>query len=348
MKFFTRILYTICLLIFGLQLFSQSYIDKDFNVMDKLVIKAFINFHGDLGNSEVKRTAFEVKRAYFGYSHKFTDNLVGQVILDVQLTQPNDKYYAFLKIASLSWTPIEGLKINGGMISPKQFKVQERFWGYRYLYKSYQDEYKFGPSADLGITAEYKFNDYVSIDGAFLNGEGYKHICLRYPDFKVAAGITVHPIKKLTLRLYYDNMNNKDTALSYDFKALQSTYSAFAGFKLNKRFRIAGEYNYQQQFKNVRDHNLFGFSFYSTYVISKKFEVFGRVDKLSSNKLVGETENWFNNGDGTLYLGGLQYYPVKGVKLAVNYRYWSFAKPVEGDRKTPLSMIYLNLEFKLN
>ncbi len=329
-------------------LFTQNYTDKDFNITDKLIIKSFMNFHADLSDREVKRTAFEIKRAYFGYSHRFTDNLVGQVILDVQLNILADKYYAFLKIASLTWNPVKGLKINGGMISPKQFKTQERFWGYRYLYKSYQDEYKMGPSADLGVTAEIKFNDYVSVDGAFLNGEGYKHVQVRFPDFKLAGGVTVHPVNSLTIRLYYDNMDNKDTSLTADYRANQSTYSAFVGYKFKKKFRIAGEYNYQKQFKNVVDHDLFGFSFYSTYAINTKFEVFGRVDLLNSNRPEGEPENWFYKGEGTLYMGGLQYNPVKGVKIAINYRNWTFAKPEQAERKNPLSMIYLNLEFKLN
>ncbi len=348
MRYIYRVFFVLFFSVIYTQTFSQSYTDKDFNITDKLIIKSFINFHADLGDSEVKKTAFEIKRAYFGYAHQFSDNLVGQVILDVQLNILHDKYYAFLKIASLTWTPVKGLKINGGMISPKQFKTQERFWGYRYLYKSYQDEYKMGPSADLGISAEYKFNDYISVDGAFLNGEGYKHVQLRYSDFKLAAGVTVHPVKDLSIRLYYDNMDNKDTSLTSEFKAVQSTYSAFIGYKFKKKFRIAGEYNYQKQFKNIDDKDLFGFSFYSTFIISKKFEVFGRVDLLNSNKIEGETENWFYKGEGTLYLAGLQYNPVKGVKLAANYRFWSFAKPNEGDRKSPLSMIYLNVEFKLN
>ena len=42
------------------------------------------------------------------------------------------------------------------MIGGKQFNDQEMIWGYRYLYKTLQDEYKFGSSADLGVNAEFK------------------------------------------------------------------------------------------------------------------------------------------------------------------------------------------------
>lgn len=40
--------------------------------------------------------------------------------------------------------------------------------------KSFQDEYKFGSSADLGVSVAYKFNKVVSADVIVANGEGYK------------------------------------------------------------------------------------------------------------------------------------------------------------------------------
>ena len=48
-----------------------------------------------------------------------------------------------------------------GLFDMLQFKVQEKFWGYRYLYKSYMDEYRFGSSADLGTGIQYTpFKDF--------------------------------------------------------------------------------------------------------------------------------------------------------------------------------------------
>lgn len=42
------------------------------------------------------------------------------------------------------------------------------------MMKSFQDEYKFGSSADLGVSVAYKFNKVVSADVIVANGEGYK------------------------------------------------------------------------------------------------------------------------------------------------------------------------------
>jgi len=178
------------------------------------------------------------------------------------------------------------------MISPKQFKIQERFWGYRYLYKSFQDEYKFSYSADLGMTAEYKFNKYIWADLGFFNGEGYKNVNLKYGDFKGSAGVTIHPIDRIQIRIYYDIMNNNDTSLNSDYRKDQSTLVGFLGIKVTDKFRVAGEYNYQKQNKNIKSQDLFGYSFYASYIFSKKLEVFGRTDILLSNELENETESW--------------------------------------------------------
>ena len=41
-----------------------------------------------------------------------------------------------------------------GLIGNKQFNDQESLWGYRYAQKGILNEFKFGPSADLGINSE--------------------------------------------------------------------------------------------------------------------------------------------------------------------------------------------------
>lgn len=326
---------------------SQTFVDEDFEKTGKLIFKVFANFHAEVSGNEVKNTAFEVRRAYLGYSHDFSKKLTGQVIFDVGLDD-NNRYGAYLKIAGLTWRVTDKLTINGGMISPKQFKTQERFWGYRYLYKSFMDEYKFGYSADLGMTAEYKFNKYVSADVGFFNGEGYKNVQLNYGDFRGTFGVTVRPIEALEIRAYYDIMNNNDTSLSTEYRQDQSTLAFYIGARITKKFRIAGEYNYQKNFKHVDQHNLYGYSFYSTYAFSKKFEIFARADILLSNKLSGETETWFYEKEGIGILGGIQYAPVKGLKLALNGRHVEPKAPNE--EPTPLSKtyIYFNVEFKWN
>jgi len=326
---------------------SQTFVDEDFEQTGKFIFKVFANFHADVSNDEISNTAFEVRRAYLGYGHDFTKKLTAQVILDVGLDDQN-RYGAYLKIAGLTWRVTDKFTINGGMISPKQFKTQERFWGYRYLYKSYMDEYKFGYSADLGMTAEYKFNKYVSADLGFFNGEGYKNVQLEYGDFRGTAGVTVKPIEALELRAYGDIMNNNDTTLNDSLRQNQSTLALYIGARITKKFRIAGEYNYQRNFKHVDKHDLYGYSFYAIYAFSEKFEIFTRADILLSNKVADEPETWNYKKDGIGILGGIQYTPVKGLKLALNGRHVEPKQPAE--EPTPLSKtwIYFNVEFKWN
>ena len=327
---------------------SQTYVDEDFEQTGKLLFKVFANFHADVTGDEVNNSAFEIRRAYLGYAHDFSKKLTGQVIFDASLNNMTNRYGVFLKIAGLTWRITDKFTINGGLISPKQFKTQERFWGYRYLYKSYQDEYKFGYSADLGMTAEYVFNKYILVDIGFFNGEGYKNINLDYGDFKGSVGVTITPIDKIQFRVYYDIMNNNDTSLTDDYRQDQSTISFYLGAKITDKFRLAGEYNYQKNHRNINQHDLFGYSFYSTYVFSKKFEIFARADILLSNKEEGETENWNYNKDGLGFLGGLQYAPVKGLKLAINYRHVEPTIPAEESTPPSRSWIYFNVEFKFN
>ena len=62
------------------------------------------------------------------------------------------------------------------MIGNKQFKYQESIWGYRYMYKTFQDENKFVSSADLGVNAEIKLSEKIDLNLFALNGEGYKNV----------------------------------------------------------------------------------------------------------------------------------------------------------------------------
>ena len=77
---------------------------------------------------------------------------------------------AYIKNAQISWETGDW-PFNGGLISTTQFNMGEKHWGYRYLYKSFQDQYKFGNSADLGVSATRKHANWLSLDAIVVNGE---------------------------------------------------------------------------------------------------------------------------------------------------------------------------------
>ena len=89
-----------------------------------------------------------------------------------------------------------GWTLNAGLITTTQFKVQEDFWGKRYVMKSFQDEYKFGSSADLGGFGSLQFNKVVSADVILANGEGYKKVQVK-DGLQYGAGVTLTPVKSL-------------------------------------------------------------------------------------------------------------------------------------------------------
>lgn len=307
---------------------AMSQEPKDaFKPHGKPIIRVFSNFHSTFVDGE-SSSAFELTRVYLGYEHSFSEDFSGTVIFDVadpgvgklQMT-------AFVKNAFLNYKQ-ENLSVDFGMIATTQFKVQENFWGYRYLAKVFQDEYGFASSADLGTSLTYKFNDALSADIAVTNGEGYKKL---QSDniLKAAFGLTVNPVKELTVRGMVDMMDN------------QSTYAGFFGYK-GGRFSLAAEYNYQKNHLMIDGHDFFGPSFYGTVNLSKKTKFFARFDDLQSNTPSGEFENWNLASDGKLYMAGFEFAPVSGIKFSPNYRGWS---PVQSAQPY-ISTLMLNCEIK--
>ncbi len=68
-----------------------------------------------------------------------------------------------------------------------QFKVQEKFWDHRYIYKSYLYAYRFGSSADIGAQAINEVNNWFTADLTFSSGEGYSRLQLDN-SFKTGVG----------------------------------------------------------------------------------------------------------------------------------------------------------------
>ena len=91
--------------------------------------------------------------------------------------------------------------LNFGLIGLEQFNIQEKFWGYRYILKSFQDKYKFGSSADMGVVGKYKFASWFSADLTFINREGYKKLN-KDNKYRYGIGLTFYPVQNLTVRGY--------------------------------------------------------------------------------------------------------------------------------------------------
>lgn len=142
----------------------------------KAIVQVFGNFHTGFGADNDDR-GFDLDRSYLGYQYNLGKGLSVKGVMDIGKSSDVGDYQriAYIKNAMVTWTKGR-LTLNGGLISTTQFNMQEKHWGYRYIYKSFQDNYKFGSSADLGLSASYKLAPWISADAIVVNGEGYKKV----------------------------------------------------------------------------------------------------------------------------------------------------------------------------
>jgi hypothetical protein len=309
--------------------FSQDS-SEEFKPNGKPVALIFTNFNMAFEDGETKK-AFEITRAYLGYEYNFSKEWYAKIILDVG----DPKIGAFQSVAYLKNAYVQYNKnkftASAGMISTTQFKVSEKTWGLRYIEKSFQDAYKFNSSADLGFNLDYEFADFISADFSIINGEGYK--VLQNDNYvRPGLGVTVTPLKNIVARVFVDNMGDS---------IKQQSLATFLAYK-GKRLVVGAEYNYQKNYDMADGQDQYGTSFYATYKAADKFLLFGRFDDLKSKSLAGENNPWNYSNDGQLIMAGVEYSPIKGVKIAPNYRYWGPAD----DTMPATSFIYFNLELK--
>lgn len=300
-----------------------------------VILKVYADFYKGLNEAD-NSTAFEVSRVYLGYKGAISEHFSAEVKLDIGSPEDLSEYslikrYAYFKTASLSYEK-KKLKLVFGLLGMSQFSIQEKDWGYRYILKSFMDEYSYGPSADMGFSAFYKFNSFIEADLTISNGEGYKSL-QSDNSYKTALGINLYPLPKTTIRFYYDLLE-KDVC--------QQVFSSYIAYKSDD-YRIGAEYNLMMNKSYIANRNQQGISLYGTYNINNKWAVFGRHDRLTSNIPDEESQPWNLYDDGTSVIAGIEYRPVEKVKVSCNYQDW-YAYAANGDDKR---FLFFNLEFKL-
>jgi hypothetical protein len=298
----------------------------------KVSARIFTHFNWSLSRDDPS-TAFEVKRAYFGYSRQLDEHFSGEVKLDIGSPDDVSEYslirrYTYFKNAYIAYSK-GNLKSWFGLFDMLQFKVQEKFWGYRYIYKSYMDQYRFGPSADLGAGVQYQFSEAVTADVTISNGEGYQN--LQFDNvYKVGLGITLVPVRNLTLRGYYT---------IHTTAGPQMCMSGFVGYSFEK-LQFTGECIIQKNYRFHKNHDRYGYSVYATWILSDRWEFFARYDQLYSNILSEEEIPWNLADDGSAIVGGIQCTPITPLRISLNYQDWlEYARNGEFE-----PFLYLNFE----
>ncbi len=284
----------------------------------------FSNFHTTYSDGK-SEPVFELGRLVLGYKYEFSEKFSALVCIDVGNPKSGDlEFTAYARNAYVRYT--EGaLKVDFGVITGNSFNLQENFWGYRYVQKSYQDLFKYSASRDLGIKASYKLADWISADAIIVNGEGYKKVqkdsVLRY-----GVGITIYPVKNLIARAYYDIISRDET---------QQTLALFTGYSFENA-SLGFEYNQMNNTSFVEGDDQSGISTYGTVEAGDHFKIFARYDHRMSDN------DWNLSKDGDLYTIGFEYKPVKGIKFSPNYSGWN---PKDASQSFS-STFYFSCEFK--
>jgi opacity protein-like surface antigen len=320
--------------------------DSSGSVYGKVYADWYYNASDD--DAITKKSEVEVTRVYLGYKYTIDEHFAANALLDVERANPaktvmldtntntltsasDTRYFAYLKTASLDWKGLfPYMTLSVGQLGYFAFNVQEKFWGKRYLYKSFMDQQGWESSADLGATVGIAPNDMVKITAGVVNGEGYKAPQDKYGNYKTGLGLQVNPISDLTLYAYGDWMPVGETTDN-----AQSTAAVFAGYTFQKLFNLGAEYAVQMNQKGVADHTVNGLSVYGMVPIVKQLDLFARFDMASSQ------DDFNTSNDGQTVIGGVQYSPVKNVKIAANYQRF-MPKP---DNITATDKVSLNGEF---
>jgi hypothetical protein len=278
---------------------------------------------------------FEITRAYFGYKYNFSQTFSGRVTLDVGNPGVGGlNYTAYIKYGYLQYQK-KNLTAKFGLIQNTMYEMLENYWGSRYVYKVFQDQYGFAASADFGLSAAYNFNKAISADAMVSNGGGYK-ILNADSVLKKGIGVTIHPVKGITFRGYYDNMKKVNSSVT------QNSASLMAGYE-NKTFKIAAEYNNQTNNKLLKGNDWNGYSLSGKLFLNAKTDLFVRYDQLHSVNNTIKPTSWNYSKDGQAVLFGLEFIPVKGVRISPNYQLWT---PRDG-AKAATSSVFMNVEIKI-
>lgn len=339
-RFFTL---TLFILLFGLcGTYAQDSLS--FKPSGKIIARSFMDYSTGFGHVN-NESGFDITRAFLGYNYKFAPKWEGQVILDGASGRTSSgSLEIYLRNAFVSYKD-KGFVVNIGLTGLMQFSTQENYWMHRYVMKSFQDENKMAPSVDLGVTAEYRINDYLSADLSLTNGEGYKKV-KKDNNMRYAAGISVFPIKNTILRVYadiYTDDENLRDALPESVEGVknkdQYTLSLFGGYQ-NENLSFGSEYNrvYNKGFIEKKDY--YGYSFYTSVRLADKWRTFARYDLMDSNKPDSFTSEW-NDLDGQSMVFGVEFKPFKQLKIAPNFR------NINQDRDRSEQYLFINLEFNL-
>ena len=326
--------------IIGISLSVKAEKDST-SVEPKPTHKVFANIYtGAFHNLGTKKpnAGFELSTALFGYKFQYSDDLKFTLIYDVTRTTngitvkdtmgnnlpvyyfEGSKYTAFLKMAEIKWYFHDKFSLSAGQLLNQQYlTVQDKVWGHRYVLTTMQELFRMAMPADFGMRVEYKDKETFALSLGANNGNGPFRHQDTLSTIEYTSNLEIYLVKNLLIKTYIGL-----TPSTFETeKDLKTAFSGFLAYQKPK-YTIGAEYSYTNNvaFKNF---HYSGFSTFTYYNITDKFEIFARYDYVDKSPVIS-----YEN----VYVGGFQYKPKKNLYLSINYRYWE---------KSEVQQIYFNL-----
>ncbi len=299
------------------------------------IITIFSNFHNEFTPEGQGRTGFALTRVYLGYRYDLHPHFTTVVKLDIG--SPDDlgitssiRRYAYFKNAYLEYHT-GGFSWSFGLVNTVMFKLSEKYWGHRYIAKSFMDAYHFGPSADLGMVLSYRFRPTLEADLSMLNGEGYTRLQVD-STFKYAVGITWQAGERWVVRAYAD---------LYHRAFSRSVVSLFTGYR-SDHLTAGWEIDHYFNAGPARLDDKWGASFSFSWKLPYDLQYFLRLDHINDGTR-DRKEVWDPLSPATGLITGMQYSPVRGVSLALTWRHLT---PVT-IRRPSTNWLFINLMIKI-
>lgn len=304
----------------------------DFKPSGKFFGLLFANYHSTFSGGD-NTSAFEVTRSYFGYDFSFSKEITSRVMYDGTTEVINGKtiYSGYLRNAYLQFDN-KKFMIQGGLIGAEQISMMEKIWGYRYVTKPPIDYSGMIQAADLGLATKVYAADFLTLDLSVTNGRGFKDITSN-GTYRMAAGFTLTPAENMLVRGFYDMMGPSGS--------MQRTVSILAAW-LGPKFNAGAEYFRQDNAAMTDGRDYSGISIFTRVPVSDRVRLFARFDNISSVIMEGDDDPWNLNRDGSYLYAGIDFSPVKNVRISPNLNLFL---PSDSGRDN-VSTIGLNIEAK--
>lgn len=309
-----KIVLFITSLFLGVEVCPAQKAEQTLPITGKPILTVFANYKAGLGDGN-NVSGCNLDRAFVGYEGYFAKGFSAKVVMNVETQRDengNTKFNGYLKNAQVDWKGY-GLSVSVGLVNLKQFSEQENFWGHRYVFKSFQEEYGIAFCEDIGLIAGYEFSPVISADIALTNGEGRRFTNMDN-HYRYGTGVTVKPTEGLIFRLYGDVYNIPKFLIDGDIiQKDQYSIATFVGYR-NRYFSVGAEYNrvFNYTFDSQLDVN--GYSVYTTINITPQLHIYGRFDYFDT---VGNRQS---NEDRQAIILGLEYAPIKQISISPNYQ----------------------------